>query len=77
MTDDTTQTDAELIVSAFSELAQRVNQPTIVTIEVDVRLDPVPGWGDNAEDFRSHVEYQMQQSIPHYLRSVTVKGVQA
>ncbi len=57
----------------MSELAERVARPTIVTIEVDVRLDPVPGWGDNAEDFRRHVEHYMQETIPHYLQSVTVK----
>lgn len=58
-------------------LPDLVRGRTCVTIKVEVRLDPVAGWGDNAEDFRRHVEDHLQQSIPHYLESVTVAEVSA
>lgn len=40
----------------------------IVEIKIRVKLDPIPGWGDNVEDFVEH--FKNNSGIPHYIESV-------
>ena len=42
-------------------------------IAVEVNLDGVPGWGYEAEDFRTLVERALLESVPHYMPVVTVE----
>ena len=45
-----------------------------VRLVVEVDLDPVPGWGNVAEDFRDGIQRHLDDSIPHYNPAVTVEG---
>lgn len=46
---------------------------TRVTLEVSVDLDPVLGWGHDAEDFRKLVEKFLKDTVPHYNPCVFVR----
>ena len=35
-------------------------------IVVEVDLDPVPGWGNTADDYRALIQRQLSDTIPHY-----------
>jgi len=37
-----------------------------ITILVEVDTDPVPGWGNDPEDYVKHVQRLLDQTIPHY-----------
>lgn len=37
-----------------------------IVMELEVDLDGVPGWGNLASDFTSHINRTLQQTIPHY-----------
>lgn len=43
-------------------------------IIVEVDLDPVPGWGNDPEDYATLIRNQLADSIPHYHPSVTVES---
>ncbi len=43
-----------------------------ITITVEVDLDPVPGWGNDPDDFRRMIESDLKRSIPHYHPVVAV-----
>jgi len=45
-----------------------------VTLTVTIDLDPVPGWGDNPEDHRAHVQNLLDSSIGHYHPTVTIEA---
>jgi hypothetical protein len=45
-----------------------------ITLTVEVNLDGVRGWGDNAEDFRFYVQSLLDYSIPHYKPVVSYTG---
>ena len=46
-----------------------------VTLVVTIDLDPVPGWGDNPDDYRALTQKLLTDSIGHYNPSVTIEGV--
>lgn len=48
-----------------------------VALTVEVDIDPVPGWGDNADDWQRHVQRFMDESVSHYNPVVTIAGVTA
>lgn len=41
---------------------------------VEIDIDPVPGWGDNAEDHRALVQRLLDDAIGHYHPTVTING---
>ena len=43
-----------------------------IQILVEVDTDPVPGWGNDPNDYVKHLEYLLSQSIPHYNPVVTL-----
>lgn len=43
-----------------------------VALLVEVNLDPVPGWGNTADDFRAGIQRLLDDSIGHYNPTVTV-----
>ena len=44
-----------------------------VTLTVQVNLDPVPGWGNTAEDFRAAIQRMLDDSMGHYHPHVEVR----
>lgn len=58
---------AELVARLFPRRRARL------LIEVD--LDPVPGWGNNPEDWRAMLQHHLDGSAPHYRPTVTLVGV--
>jgi hypothetical protein len=42
-----------------------------VRLTVEVNLDPVPGWGNTAEDFRAYVQRTLDDGIGHYHPTVS------
>lgn len=45
-------------------------------IQVKLRLDPVPGWGDKPEDHVEMLKNQLEQSVGHYKPEVTLIAVE-
>ncbi len=45
-------------------------------ILVEVEMDPVPGWGNDHEDYVNHIQHLLDQTIPHYHPIVTFLRVQ-
>jgi hypothetical protein len=45
-----------------------------VRLIVEVDLDPVPGWGNCAEDWQQVLTYQLQSIAGHYHPAVTIEG---
>lgn len=43
-----------------------------ITLTVEVNLDPVPGWGNTAEDFRAYLQRNLDDGIGHYHPHVTI-----
>lgn len=43
---------------------------TQILVEID--LDPVPGWGNDPQDYVNHIQQMLKQSIPHYHPEVKV-----
>lgn len=46
-----------------------------VIIIVEVDLDPVPGWGNDPEDYVQHIQRQLDGSIPHYNPVVKLSAI--
>ena len=46
-----------------------------VTLTVTIDIDPVPGWGDNPEDYRALTQKLLTDSIGHYNPTVYIGGV--
>ena len=42
---------------------------------VEINLDPVPGWGNNPEDFRLHLERYLNKAMKHYEPTVETVGL--
>ncbi len=42
-----------------------------IKIEVEVNLDPVPGWGNRPSDFVMGIQRLLDQTIKHYDPKVT------
>jgi len=57
---------AELIARLFPKVRVRL------TVEVD--LDPVPGWGNTAEDYRYLTQRLLDDAISHYHPTVTIEA---
>lgn len=38
---------------------------------IDIKLDPIPGWGNKIEDFVEHFK-RSSCGIPHYIKDITV-----
>lgn len=43
------------------------------TIIVEVDTDPVPGWGNDPQDFAKLIQIHLLNTVPHYNPSVRVK----
>jgi len=43
-----------------------------IRLTVEVNLDPVPGWGNVAEDYRALTQRLLDDSIGHYEPTVTI-----
>jgi uncharacterized protein related to proFAR isomerase len=56
------------------ELLRRALSNRRVRLVVEADLDPVPGWGDNAEDWRALVQRQLDDAVSHYNPTVTIEG---
>jgi len=41
-------------------------------IEVKIRLDPVPGWGNDPQDHMKMLEKYLNDTIPHYKPEVRI-----
>ena len=54
------------------ELLRRVFSKPRSRLVVEIDLDPVPGWGDNADDHRALVQRLLDEAVPHYNPTVTV-----
>ena len=65
-TDDALPVTTELIARLFPRRQ--------VILEVTIDLDPIPGWGDNPEDHRAHVQNLLDSSIGHYHPTVTIEA---
>lgn len=42
-----------------------------IKILVEVNTDPVPGWGNDPNDYVKHLQRLLDQTIPHYNPVVT------
>jgi len=56
-----------------AELVARVFPKVRVRLVVEVNLDPVPGWGNVAEDYRALTQRLLDDSIPYYKPTVTIE----
>ena len=45
-----------------------------IRLTVEVNLDPVPGWGNVAEDYRALTQRLLDDSIGHYHPTVTIEA---
>lgn len=43
-----------------------------IKLIVEVDCDPVPGWGNDPQDYVKHIERLLEQTIPHYNPVVTL-----
>lgn len=43
-----------------------------VRLIVEADLDPVPGWGDNAEDWQALTQRLLDNAVGHYHPTVTI-----
>lgn len=43
-----------------------------IQILVEVNTDPVPGWGNDPQDYVTHIHNILMQTIPHYNPVVTL-----
>lgn len=60
-------------VEGFAEaFLARVREKRRSRLVVEIDLDPVPGWGDNAEDHRALVQRHLDDAVPHYHPTVTI-----
>lgn len=46
-----------------------------VTIVVSVNTDPVPGWGNDPNDYVKHIQRLLDETIPHYNPTVRLSEV--
>lgn len=42
---------------------------------VSVRKDPIPGWNNHPEDFKSYLERVLKEALEHYKPEVEYVGV--
>jgi len=42
-------------------------------IEVKIRLDPIPGWGNDPEDHVKLLQQEIGRQIPHYKPKVKLR----
>lgn len=61
---------AETVAETIERLGFRRKRVALV---VEVDLDPVPGWGNTAEDFRAYLQRNLDDGIGHYNPTVTVQ----
>jgi len=45
-----------------------------VRLVVEVDLDPVPGWGNDPEDYRALTQRLLDDAIGHYKPTVTIEA---
>jgi len=57
------------------DLLRTIFTKTRISLTVEVDLDPVPGWGNVAEDYRALTQRLLDDAIGHYHPVVTIKGV--
>ena len=55
-----------------AEMMRRFAHRQRSRLVVEIDIDPVPGWGDNAEDHRRLVESLLSEAVPHYNPTVEV-----
>lgn len=54
---------------------ERLLTPVRIRLVVEVNLDPVPGWGNVAEDYRALTQRLLDDAIGHYKPTVTIEGL--
>lgn len=59
-------------MTTAAEILQRFREKRKVRLTVEANLDPVPGWGDNPDDWQALVQRLLDDSVGHYHPSVTV-----
>jgi hypothetical protein len=47
-----------------------------VRLTVTANLDPVIGWGNEAEDWRAMLQHYLDHSVPHYAPRVAVAAIE-
>jgi hypothetical protein len=57
-----------------AELIERLFPKVRIRLVVEVNLDPVPGWGNVAEDYRALTQRLLDDSIGHYKPTVTIEA---
>lgn len=55
------------------EFVTDICKPRRIRLMVEVNLDPVPGWGNVAEDYRALTQRLLDDSIGHYKPIVTIE----
>jgi hypothetical protein len=59
-------------LDAGGEYLARVWEKRRSRLIVEINLDPVPGWGDNAEDHRALVQRLLDDAVGHYHPTVII-----
>jgi hypothetical protein len=57
-----------------AEFVARVFPKRRITLKVTVDIDPVPGWGNHAEDYRALTQRLLDDAIGHYKPTVTIEA---
>lgn len=58
--------------AAITMLRARLSGQKRSRLLVEINLDPVPGWGNTAEDHRVAVQRMLDDSLGHYRPTVTI-----
>jgi hypothetical protein len=53
---------------------ERLLTPVRIRLVVEVNLDPVPGWGNDPEDYRALTQRLLDDAIGHYKPTVTIEA---
>jgi hypothetical protein len=57
------------------EILARFRSKPKVRLIVEANLDPIPGWGDNPEDWQALVQRLLDDAVGHYHPVVTIAEV--
>jgi hypothetical protein len=60
-------------VSSPSDILARFRERPRVRLTVEADIDPVPGWGDNPQDWQALVQRLLDEAVPHYHPVVTIQ----
>lgn len=57
-----------------ADFMARVFPKRRIRLVVEVDLDPVPGWGNDPEDYRALTQRLLDDAIGHYKPTVTIEA---